>query len=414
MNRVIFLNRFYWPEEPATAQLLTDLAEALAATGRRVRVITSHSGTAGQPADETRGEVVIQRLRSPRLGGRGKVAKAFNWATFALAGLWRVGRDLRRGDTVVLLTDPPLLAMLAAPLARARGARVVHWVQDIYPELPLALGARRLGWLRGPRDRAWRRADACVVPGNGMAGLVSGRGVPTAKIQVIPNWAPRGLGPVPNSARAAQRRAWGVDDEFVVAYSGNLGRVHDLEPVIGLAAALQGEKEMVFLFIGDGAQRPRLEELARAAGLQNLRFLAPVPRTDLAASLAAADVHLVTLRAGCERLVFPSKLVGAAAVVRPVLFIGPTECEPAQLVVAGKFGAAFDRDATAAMAETLRAWRRAPEVRVALGRAAETYATRDAGLAPAVERWQELLARLDQGASPPGPGSATPATTGRN
>jgi glycosyltransferase involved in cell wall biosynthesis len=346
--------------------------------------------------------VEIRRLRSPRAGGNGKLAKVFNWAAFALAALWGLARVARRGDTVVLLTDPPLLAVVAAPLVRARGARVVHWVQDIYPELPLALGARGVGWLRVPRDRAWRQADACVTPGADMAAFVRSRGVPAAATLVIPNWAPRGLEPAGAAETASQRRAWGVDDRFVVAYSGNLGRVHDLEPVLNLAAALQADRDFIFLFIGGGAQRPGLEELARRHCLANVRFLPAVPRARLAAGLSAADVQLVTLRAGCERHVFPSKLVGAAAAGRPVLFIGPTDCEPAKLVAAGGFGAAFDRDATAAMADTLRAWRDDPGNRAALGRAAVAFATRDAGFAGAVALWQALLATLDQ---PPGEGA---------
>jgi colanic acid biosynthesis glycosyl transferase WcaI len=394
MSRIVFLNRFYWPEEPATAQLLADLAEALAANGHTVRVLTSHPG--GSTADsETRNGVEIVRARSPRFAGRGKIAKALNWATFFAAALQRVTRDVRPGDTLVLLTDPPLLAALAGPRAQARGARVVHWVQDIYPDLAQALGAGRgLGWLRGPRDRAWRQADACVAPGEDMAALIRSRGVAAERIHAIPNWAPRGLATTSESETTAQRREWSVENNFVIAYSGNLGRVHDLEPIIALADALRAEPEFVFLFIGDGAQRPHLEALARARGLANLRFLPPAPRTRLAASLSAADAHLVTLRTDCARLVFPSKLAGAAAVARPVLFIGPPDCEPARIVTNRGFGAAFPRESVAAMAEALRAWRADLAARAALGRAAANYATGDASLPAVVARWQSLLAAL--------------------
>jgi colanic acid biosynthesis glycosyl transferase WcaI len=399
MSRVTFLNRFYWPEEPATAQLLADLAETLAADGRAVRVLASHPG--GGAADtEVRHGVEIVRARSLRVGGRGKISKALSWAAFFAAALRRVSRDTRPGDTLVLLTDPPLLAALAGPRAQARGARVVHWVQDIYPDLAQALGAGRgLGWLRDPRDRAWRMADAIVSPGEDMAALIRSRGATAERVHTIPNWAPRGLAAAPEAEIAAQRREWGVENRFVVAYSGNLGRVHDLEPILALADALRGEPEFAFVFIGDGAQRPRLEELARARRLANVRFLPPAPRVRLAASLSAADAHLVTLRADCASFVFPSKLAGAAAVGRPVLFLGPPDCEPARLVAGGKFGAAFARDAVAAAAGTLRTWRADPAARAALGRAALDHAGREAGLASAVNRWQGLLATLD-GARP--------------
>jgi len=394
MSRVVFLNRFYWPEEPATAQLLADLAEALAADGRAVRVLASHPG--GGAADtEIRHGVEIVRARSLRVGGRGKFSKALSWAAFFAAALRRVARDTRPGDTLVLLTDPPLLAALAGPRAQARGARVVHWVQDIYPDLAQALGAGRgLGWLRGPRDRAWRRADAIVTPGEDMAALVRSRGVAAERVHAIPNWAPRGLATAPEAEIAAQRHEWGAGEQFVVAYSGNLGRVHDLEPILDLADALRGEPAFAFHFIGDGAQRPRLELIARQRGLTNVRFLPPAPRARLAASLSAADAHLVTLRADCASFVFPSKLAGATAVGRPVLFLGPPDCEPARLVTRGNFGAAFARDAVAATAATLRAWRADPAARAALGRAARAFAERAASFEHVVTRWKDLLANV--------------------
>jgi len=206
--------------------------------------------------------------------------------------------------------------------------------------------------------------------------------------------APRGLAPASDAETAALRREWDAENKFVVAYSGNLGRVHDLDPILDLAAELLAEREFVFLFIGDGAQRPRLEELAHGRGLANVRFLPPVPRARLAASLSAADVHVVTLRADCARFVFPSKLAGAAAVARPVLFIGPPDCEPARLVVGGNFGAAFPREATAAMTATLRTWRADPAARAALGRQAAAFAARDASLATAVAGWRGLFDAL--------------------
>ena len=72
--RALFLNRFYWPDEPATAQLLTDLAEALAARQVTVVVITSHPDNPAVPAEETRRGVHILRVRGSRWAGRQSAA----------------------------------------------------------------------------------------------------------------------------------------------------------------------------------------------------------------------------------------------------------------------------------------------------------------------------------------------------
>lgn len=393
--RLVFLNRFYWPEEPATGQLLTDLAEALARNGEHeVHVVTSAAGPA-LPKVEIRHAVHIRRVRTFRFGGRGALARAWDWFTFGLAALWRVARDCRRDDTWVFLTDPPLLAVVAAPLARWRGARVIHYVQDIYPELPEVLnGTRGLGFLRVLRDRAWRKADACVVLGTDMAAFLRHRGVDSGKIHIIPNWAPHGLAAVPDTARAAVRQRWGLADKFIVAYSGNLGRVHDLEPIIAAAIALKDHPSLVFVFIGDGAQRRSLEAQVQAASLPNVRFLPHQPRAELAASLGAADVHLVTLRTGCEALVFPSKLYGIAAVGRPMLFIGPADCEIARLVRDTGMGRAFGRLETSALAQTLRDWQQDSAPLVAHARQAADFARINGGADRAAAAWRVVLTQI--------------------
>lgn len=391
--RIIFLNRFYWPEEPATGQLLTDLAEALA-TGAEfdVHVLTSTPSSTLRPRAETHRGVAIRRIRTPRLGGRGAFNRLCDWLGFGVGALWRVWRDLRRGDILVLLTDPPLLAALAAPLAQARGARVIHYVQDIYPELPEVLnGTRGLGPLRALRNRAWRRAAACVVLGTDMAAFLRRQGVAPERIHVVPNWAPHGLAPAAASAISEIKQRWGVTGKFTVAYSGNLGRVHDLDPVITLAAALRENPAIVFLFIGDGAQRAALAAQVQSARLPNVHFLPHQPRAELAASLGAADVHLVTLRAGCEALVFPSKLYGIAAAGRPVLFIGPTTCELAQQVVDSRMGRAFSRTDITGLAQALITWQQHPQILAESAQHAARFAQANGGVARAAAAWSRLL-----------------------
>jgi len=387
---LIFINRFYWPDEPATAQLLADLAEALAVAGEHVSVITSHGGQAETPRDELRHGVHIRRVRSTRWGRKKLAGRAMDFATFSIGALVRLARTARRGDTVVVMSDPPLLAIFGAEVARWRGARVVHWVQDIYPELAMALaGTPGLRIFRPLRDRAWRHAVACVVPGDDMAAFLAGRRV--GKIAVIPNWAPAGLAPLPPEAADALREAWGLRGKFIAAYSGNLGRVHDLMPLLDVAAALQAEPDIVFIFIGNGAQRGALEAAVQKMGLHNVRFFPPQPRTQLAETLALGDVHFVTLRPGCEPLVFPSKLHGIAAVGRPVLFVGPRECALAQLITGHGMGAVFERDETALLAEVIRSLHGDAARRRAWGEAAEKFHREAGGVERAVAEWHKVL-----------------------
>ena len=390
--RVIFVNRFYWPDEPATAQLLTDLAEALAARGDDVTVIASHPGRPEVPRTEIRRGVCIIRVRGLRGTSAGLVGKAAEFATFLGGAVWRLLWVARRGDVIVAMTDPPLLAIGAWLVAGVRRTRLVHWIQDIYPELAIELSGQR--WLRALiplRNLVWRRADACVTLGCDMAVVLAAAGVAPGKIYLVANWAPAGLVVQPVSAGDTLRTEWDLDGKFIIAYSGNLGRVHDLEPVLSLATALRDEAGIAFVFIGGGAQRaPLAAEVARR-GLANVHFHPSQPRSRLAETLALGDVHLVTLLPGCERYVFPSKLYGIAAVGRPVILIAPPSCGLAQLVSEHGLGLIFDRTTTAAIAAAIRILAASPAQCARFGAASVQFADASGGLETATASWLRLL-----------------------
>ena len=401
MSRLIFVNRFYWPEEPATAQLLTDLAEAMAARGRAVIVITSAPGGRTFPEIESRAGVVVHRVGGSKLGNRSLLAHAWDFVTFAALALWRLARLARPGDTVIVMTDPPLLGIPAGVIARRRGARVIHWIQDIYPEAAVLLTGRSgFRWLRPLRDREWRAAHACVALGEDMADAPRRARVRPERLFLISNWAPAGITMVSPGDSDPLRAEWGLTGKFVVAYFGNLGRVHDLDPVIDLADRLRAEPEFQFVLIGPGAQRPRLEAAAQKRGLPNLRFVGAQPRERRTEILSLGDVHLVTLREGGERVVYPSKIYGICAAGRPVFFIGPRQSEIAQLVETHSLGLTFPRDDIAGMVGALREFRRDPARAAACSAAVRDYYEREASIEQAAAKWSRLLDGSDQSDTP--------------
>lgn len=393
--RFVFINRFYWPDEPATAQLLTDLAQALATAGHSVTVIASHPG-GSIPSTEIRNGVTISRVRGTRWARRGVIGKISDFITFYGGALLRLLITAGKGDIVVALTDPPLIGIGAWLVARLRGARVIHWVQDIYPEIAITLtGHRWLGFIRPLRNLAWRRAEACVTLGSDMAGILRAAGVKPHQLTLIPNWAPAGLSPQPPAAADSLRATWRLTGKFVVLYSGNLGRVHDLDPLIDVAARLRSHDHIALVFVGSGAQRAALVSAVKKLGLTNVHFHPPQPRAELSTSLALGDVHLVTLRPGCETSVFPSKLYGITATGRPVLFIGPRDCELARLIQTHAFGRTFTRDETTALADTISTLAIDPLECIRLGRAAEVFVEQSGDVNAAARRWATLAVAID-------------------
>jgi glycosyltransferase involved in cell wall biosynthesis len=387
--RVILVNRVYWPSTAATAQLLTDLAEGLAGIGWDVHVIA-----AGE-ASTRRNGVTVHRT-GDRDQHTGLVSRAINYGRFRRGAQRLLANLVARGDVVVVMTDPPLLGAAVTDLVVKRGGRVVHWIQDIYPEIVTAhlgaLVAFPLSPLRALRDVAWLAATRCVTLGEDMAQTVSARHVPAGRVTLVPNWAPRELDvPAAPAAIAARRAAWDVTGKFVVAYSGNLGRVHEFTAVLDAAERLKSNAGIVFLFIGTGARFGEVRAAAATRGLTNVRLLPPEPREQLAAALAASDVQLVTLKPGFESLVYPSKLAGVLAAGRPVLFVGPPGCEIAALLNRQKCGQSVGPAGGAELAAIIGGLQADPTRVAMLGRNARELYENQFTYAAALARWDQLL-----------------------
>ena len=389
--RVIFVNRVHWPSTEATAQLLTDLAEGLASRGWEIHVIA-----AGEAPGPRHGVTIHRTGTGERHGGL--VSRVLNFRRFTAAARHRLFTLARPGDVVVAMTDPPLLGAHLAPVAARLGARLVCWVQDIYPEIAAVHFGRAAGLLATPlrrqRDAAWRGAAAVVTLGEDMRTTVLRGGATAATAAVIPNWAPRELHQPAGAAEiAARRHAWGVEGKFTVAYSGNLGRVHEFATVLDAAARLRGVPDVAFVFIGRG---PRFEEVARLTrerGLAHVRLLPPEPRERLASALAAPDAHFVTLRTAYAPLVYPSKLAGVLAAARPVLFVGPPGGDIGRLLDREGCGRAFAPGDATGLADTIVRWHASPGTVSELSRAARAVYEREFTFAAALDRWEQALHR---------------------
>jgi colanic acid biosynthesis glycosyl transferase WcaI len=278
MTPVIFINRTYWPNEQATAQLLTDLAAGLAASGRQVSVVTSV--IPGRPArEEHRGVSIFRVGSSLRSRRRGLLNQARTFLTFALAARRWVTAHLRPGAQVVILSDPPLIGASLLTQLQQQSAVCHHWIHDIYPEIAMdRLRLPGLKWLQPWRDRAWLHADTCVTVSESMATVVRARGVPSNRVRVLSNWAPHQVEPPDPRAVAAWRQENGLSGGFIIGYSGNLGRVHTFDTLVAAADLLRNDARFRFVFIGDGAQRAAVERDLARRKLKSVRFLPSQPR----------------------------------------------------------------------------------------------------------------------------------------
>jgi hypothetical protein len=192
--RVIFVNRFFFPDHSATSQMLTDLDAALGQSHMDVAVITSRQRIddpgAGLPARDRVAGADVHRVWSSTFGRRSLVGRALDYLTFYLGAGWRLMGLCVRDDVVVAKTDPPLISVVAGLVVRLRGARQVNWLQDLFPEIAEVLGVGGVsGWrarvLARWRDASLRLAHTNVVLGERMAARVKARGIDDTRIRVI-------------------------------------------------------------------------------------------------------------------------------------------------------------------------------------------------------------------------------------
>ena len=366
--KICFFNRSYWPDQAATGQLLTELAEDLVSRhGCEVTIVAGRAlhaaGKQGRriaPVDrETHHGVTILRANGTSFRPQRFAGRAANYLTYfgsaALAGL-----DIGRPDVVVSLTDPPIIGLAARWAARRAGARFVFLCEDIFPEVAALLDDFHNDLVNRSLDRVnrylLREADAVVALGDRMRRrLVEEKMADPARVSVIHNWADCEA-IVPGPKDNAFTREHGLGDRFVLMHSGNMGMSQNLDVLIEAASRLTAKDRLVIAFVGDGAKRGGLEQAAARRGLTNVRFFPYQPKARLHESFAAADAFLVSLKAGIEGYIVPSKVYGVLAAGRPYIAAMDESAEAAAIARdhgCGVLAAPGDPDALAGAIATL-------------------------------------------------------------
>lgn len=405
-RRITFVNRFYWPAIAATGQMLTELAEDMAASGWDVTVITgrNHYNAAnedGRARDERRNGVRILRVGTTALGAGGLVGRFLEYFTYHFFAFARLLK-LKDPGVVTCMSDPPLLLLAVSIGKFFRGYKVAYWVQDLYPQLLAELG------FAGKRGLAYKaiksifhglhsRCDAVIALGPSMERAMIYAGARPERTSFVHNWADTEkiypVDPSRNSFRADNNLA----GKFVVLYSGNAGRAHEFDTLLRAIVQLRNESEIVFVFVGGGHQIPELKAFAAANKLCNIRFLDYQPLDRLASSLSAADVSVVSELESVAGLLLPSKTYGVLASGRPLIFIGSGESDVANIVRstgAGRVIAPRDSDRLVQFIQFL--WRNPDEV-ARLGERAREAAEQLYSREYATRRWPAVLDRLLQG-----------------
>jgi GDP-L-fucose synthase len=405
---VLFLNRSYWPDAEATGQLLTELCEDLAKEFE-ITVVAGqpNQNPAGIPYKSRGAErhqgVTIQRVRHLKLGKRSIVGRGLSMLTYFL-GAAVTALFAARPQVVVVETDPFLLPLIGRCLQWWHGCHLVVYLQDIYPDVAIAVGKVRDGWftrlLRRCLFSVYRKADRVIVLGEDMRAILTEGGIPDERIISLPNWVDTTrIYPIPlrNSFRLRER----LDDKFIVMYSGNMGLCQNLDEILETAELLSDRPNVEFVMIGGGASRARLEETACSKKLSNVRFLPYQPLAELAHSLSAADLHLVPLDPRVTGCLVPSKLYGILAAGVPSLVIADERSEASRVVRESDTGRVIAPGHPEQLAETIRWCVDHENERKEMGRRARRLAEREYDRRRTTGRFATLLENVIDGSTAP-------------
>jgi glycosyltransferase involved in cell wall biosynthesis len=235
---------------------------------------------------------------------------------------------LPKQDVVVAMTSPPLVSFIGAWFARLRGGRFYYWIMDLNPDEALAAGWLRPGslaanWLERCSRFSLRHAAKVVVLDRFMQKRILDKGIDAGRIVVIPPWSHDSEVRFDAEGRARFRKLHGLDDKFVVMYSGNHRPCHPLDTILKAAKQLAGNREIVFLFVGGGSQFAQVKQFAIEHSLSNILCLPYQPTDQLAGTLSAADLHLVVMGNLFVGLVHPCKIYNILRIGTALLYVGP-------------------------------------------------------------------------------------------
>lgn len=326
---VLLLALNYYPDQLGNAPLMIGLCEGLASRGHRVTVVCAFPHHVSGKIDPQYRRKLYQRdhhngvdiLRTFIYAPQGgTLAKMANYASFTITSLLAAA-SVPKVDVVFTPSPPLTLGLVDHLLGALKRVPWVYNIQDLFPEAAVRLGVLTNPKVIGAFERlerfVYRKASIISVISEGFRQHLLAHGVPDDKIRVIPNYSDTQLITPEPLANNSYRAEHGLEDTFVVQFSGRMGYSQGLEHVIAAWKLLADLPDLRLMMVGDGQARPMVEE---ALSNDPRAVVLPLqPRAQLSSLLAAADVGLAPLRHGMAGTSVPSKIFGIMAAGRPVI-----------------------------------------------------------------------------------------------
>ncbi|MDM5340536.1 glycosyltransferase family 4 protein [Fictibacillus enclensis] len=352
-RNITFVINYFYPDLASTGQLMTDLCRNIQ-KDFNITVIAAQPNYAGESVDSSGkyevsylGEIKVIRIKLPKVNKLSKWSRIKYIISYFLLANIAVIRE-KNIDLIFTISQPPILGGLIGSLGKFfKKAKHVYNIQDFNPEQAAAINFTKKNFIYYFSlflDKLnCKLADHIVVVGNDMEETLKKRfeysEVPPHS--VINNWASEDEIIPLNKMQTSVKEFLdtnGLQNKFVVMYSGNIGLFYDLENIIKITKNFEQNSDIVFLFIGEGAIKGDLQNYIHQTGQKNVKFLPYQPKEFIKYSLNAADVHLVVNQKGIKGISVPSKIYGVLAAGKPILGVLEKDSEAYNIIKKSKSG----------------------------------------------------------------------------
>jgi colanic acid biosynthesis glycosyl transferase WcaI len=405
---IMFMAQCYAPEDVSAAVLITELAIDLVKRGHQVTMVTGAPNYPyGRVFPGYRNRLYgVERLDGVRIirtwsfisPNTSFWARILHYGTYSATAFY--GGLLAGKPDILVNYSPPLpLGLSAWLLGRLWRVPWVLQLEDLYPGAAVAAGMLNnraaIAFFTAMERFEYHRATHISLIAQGFRQNLLSRGIPPAKITLIPVWAdPDVVRPLPREN--AFRDQHGLAGKFVVLYAGNIGLTSCLEDILAAAELLAAEPDVRFVIVGEGVKKAELEGVARSKGLENILFLPYQPRDVFPSILAAADLSLVTLNRNSSLTSLPSKIFNIMASARPILGVTPPESEIAHLIQEGECGLNVPPEQPESLAEAILKLRPQHDLLTKMGQNGRSQLETKFSRAQCADMYEHMLMNLCQ------------------
>jgi glycosyltransferase involved in cell wall biosynthesis len=376
---LLIFSQTFIPDPASVGQHIADVAIEMARRGHAVRVYTSARGyedpTVKYPKRETIQGVDVRRLGLASFGKKSIFTRILGTFSFMIQCLWLALFTPRVGG-IFFSTSPPLIGVAACIARFFRRVPIVYWAMDLNPDQLIMMGKIKADSLAARvlervNRMILRRSARIFALDRFMAERLLQRGDYAAKISILPPWPHDDHMEPVERAHNPFRQKLGLQDKFVVMYSGNHSPANPLTTLLQAAVHFKDHPDLCFLFVGGGLGKREVEETIQKHGLKNALSLPYQPLADLGNSLSAADVHVVSLGDNMVGIIHPCKIYGAMSIARPILYFGPEPSHVTDIMEAYPIGRRVAHGDVAGAVAAIQGFLSSPEAeRVEMGQTA--------------------------------------------